>query len=196
MRFGGPKQFRRLAGRLVVDWALAAARSVAGRVVLVVPPDHEGHSRPEADQVVVGGETRSDSVRAGLEAVPPDAEVVVVHDAARPLASPELFTAVVDAVRDGVDGAVPALPVTDTVKEVDDGLVVRTLDRSVLVTVQTPQAFSAAALRHAHGQQGDATDDAALVEAAGGRVVVVPGEPENLKVNRPADLELAERLVR
>ena len=143
VRFGGAKQFRRLAGRLVVDWALEAARSVAEGAVLVVPSDHEGHMRPTADQVVVGGKTRSASVRAGLDVVPHDVAIVVVHDAARPLATAGLFSAVVGAVRDGAEAAVPALPMTDTVKEVDGDRVVRTLDRSALVTGQTPQAFAA-----------------------------------------------------
>ena len=187
-RFGGAKQFEELEGRRVVDWALAASRTVAGGVVLVVPADHAGDDKGLADALVVGGATRSDSVRAGLAVVPADADVVLVHDAARPFAAPSIFEAVVAAVRDGADGAVPGVALADTVKRVVGGQVVATLDRDELVAVQTPQAFAAAALRRAHAGGGEATDDAALVEAAGGRVVVVPGDPANTKITLRADL--------
>lgn len=187
-RFGGQKQFEDLEGRRVVDWGLVASRSVADGVVLVVPADHVEDGSPAADAVVPGGATRSASVRAGLAAVPEDAEVVVVHDAARPFAAPALFEAVVAAVRDGADGAVPGVPLADTVKRVAGSQVVATLDRDELVAVQTPQAFTAAALRRAHSRAGEATDDAALVEAAGGRVVVVPGDPANAKITLRSDL--------
>jgi 2-C-methyl-D-erythritol 4-phosphate cytidylyltransferase len=135
-------------------------------------------------------------VRRGLAAAPASAGIVVVHDGARPFASPALFRAVVDAVVGGADGAVPALPVTDTVKRVAPGGVVQeTLDRAELVTVQTPQAFAAGVLRAAHAAGAEATDDAALVEAAGGRVVAVPGEVGNRKLTLPADLTWAEERV-
>jgi 2-C-methyl-D-erythritol 4-phosphate cytidylyltransferase len=112
-----------------------------------------------------------------------------VHDAARPFAAPALFEAVVAAVRAGADGAVPGIPVSDTIKRVVGGAVVATLDRDELVAVQTPQAFAAAALRRAHADgAAEATDDAALVEATGGRVVVVPGDPANTKITLRADL--------
>ena len=193
-RFGGAKQFRELGGRTVLARSLDAARTVAEAVVVVLPPDSgpvEG-----ADIRVPGGATRSGSVRAGLAVVPADVAVVVVHDAARPLAPPELFRAVVAAVAEGADAAVPGLPVPDTVKEVgQDGVVRRTLDRAGLVLVQTPQAFSAPVLRRAHASGGEATDDAGLVEADGGRVVVVAGAPENLKITRPRDLLVAEALL-
>jgi 2-C-methyl-D-erythritol 4-phosphate cytidylyltransferase len=148
-----------------------------------------------ADAVVVGGATRAASVRAGLDAVPDDAEVIVVHDAARPLARSSLYRAVVDAIVPGVDAAVPGLPVTDTVKQVAGDRVVSTPDRSQLVVVQTPQAFRAACLRTAHRSGGDATDDAALVEAAGGTVAVVPGDPRNIKLTEPSDLLVMEALL-
>ncbi len=186
-RFGGPKQFEELEGRRVVDWALVASRSVADGVVLVVPAEHVEEEAP-ADAIVVGGATRSASVRAGLDVVPADAEVIVVHDAARPFAAPALFEAVVAAVREGADGAVPGVPLADTVKRVAGSQVVATLDRDELVAVQTPQAFTARALRRAHAEAGEATDDAALVEAAGGRVVVVPGDPANTKITLRTDL--------
>jgi 2-C-methyl-D-erythritol 4-phosphate cytidylyltransferase len=220
-RFGGRKQFLPLAGQPVASWSVRAAAAVADGVVLVVPrPDGAADAGAPADPagagsgatvplpgstgdaalgatcVVVGGTTRADSVRAGLAAVPADAAVIVVHDAARPLAGPVLFGAVVDAVRGGrADGAVPVVPVTDTLKRVEGGQVVATLDRDGLVTVQTPQAFRAGALRAAHAGAGEATDDAGLLEAAGGTVVTVEGDPRNLKLTRPEDLVLAESLM-
>jgi len=195
-RFGRPKQFATLAGRPMVEWAVDACRPSSAGVVLVLPaglddPDHHG-----ADEVVTGGATRADSVRCGMAVIPGDAEVIVVHDAARPLASPGLFAAVIGAVTDGgADGAVPGIPLRDTIKAVDDaGYVTRTLNRSALVAVQTPQAFRAGALRRAHERAGtDATDDAVLVEALGAAVRVVPGEPGNFKITTPDDLRAAER---
>jgi 2-C-methyl-D-erythritol 4-phosphate cytidylyltransferase len=195
-RFGGPKQFSPLAGARVVDWAVGAARRTCAGVVLVLPePATASWTGPPVDAVVAGGATRSASVRAGLAAVPADAAVVVVHDAARPLAGPELFAAVVRAVRAGADAAVPGVPVADTLKRVDGDRVVGTVARDDLVAVQTPQAFAAAVLRAVHAAGGDATDDAGLVEAAGGRVVVVAGDARNLKVTSPSDLELAAALL-
>jgi 2-C-methyl-D-erythritol 4-phosphate cytidylyltransferase len=188
-RFGGPKQYEELDGRRVLDHALAACRATCDGVVLVVPPGRARDPEPAAEAVVAGGATRSESVRAGLAAVPDDADVVVVHDAARPWASPALFRAVVAAVEDGGgDGAVPGLPLADTVKRVDGDRVVETVDRAGLVAVQTPQAFRAEVLRKAHASCADATDDAALVEQVGGTVVVVPGEPGNRKVTNREDL--------
>jgi 2-C-methyl-D-erythritol 4-phosphate cytidylyltransferase len=129
--------------------------------------------------------------------VPDDASVIVVHDAARPLADATLFERVIAAVREGADGAVPGVPVADTVKRVDPsgGHVVETLDRAALRAVQTPQAFTADVLRRAHADGGDATDDAALVEAIGGKVVIVEGDAANLKVTGPDDLVRAEALL-
>jgi 2-C-methyl-D-erythritol 4-phosphate cytidylyltransferase len=196
-RFGGPKQYEALGGRRVVDWALEAAAARAEGVVLVVPPERAADVEPGATAVVAGAATRSGSVRAGLAAVAESADVVLVHDAARPLAPPELFDAVLAAVADGADGAVPGLPVTDTVKRVaPDGVVLETLDRGSLVSVQTPQAFRAEALRAAHAAGGEASDDAALVEAAGGRVVVVPGAVAAAKVTERSDLPAIEAGLR
>ena len=169
-----------------------AAACSAG-VVLVVPAGDA-----VAEGGVAGGATRSESVRAGLAAVPDDADVICVHDAARPLATSDLYRRVIAAVVAGADAAIPGLSVPDTIKVIDPessdaaggvlGAVVSTLDRATLVAVQTPQAFSAAALRAAHTQGGDATDDAALVEAAGGRVVVVEGESAARKITTIDDL--------
>ena len=190
-RFGGLKQFSLVAGESVAARSVRATRSVAEYVVLVVPEGFE-ESNEGADAVVVGGATRADSVRAGLAAIPA-CDVVVVHDAARPLASSRLFSDVVDAVTRGADAAVPGVSVTDTVKRViaRDGysVVTATLDRSDLVTVQTPQAFRRDMLERAHLALEVATDDAALVEAIGGTVVVVAGDWQNLKITERADLE-------
>ncbi len=191
-RFGGYKQFTLLAGREIVEWSLeAAARACAG-VVLVVPPDWVKTYLGRADHVVAGGPTRAASVRAGLEVVPDNARIVVVHDAVRPLASPSTWASVIGAIEGGADGAVPCVPVLDTIKQRQDDGTLITLERARLVAVQTPQAFAAASLRAAHAGQGEATDDAALVEALGGRVVSVAGEPGNIKVTAPSDLALAE----
>ena len=194
-RFGRAKQYEKLGTKRVLDWALEAAQAVSEGVVLVVPPDAAGRKEPSVDAVVPGGATRSGSVRAGLAAVPGDADVVLVHDAARPLASIALFESVVAAVQAGADCAIPGVPVSNTVKRVAGERVVETVDRADLVEVQTPQGFSAAALRSAHAGEPDATDDAALVEAAGGSVVVVAGEPTNLKLTHAHDLAVARALL-
>jgi len=197
-RFGGAKQFDVLGGRRVVDWAVLAASSACDGVVLVVPADQVGRVALDVqpDVIVAGGASRSASVRAGLAQVPDGVDVVVVHDAARPLAHPGLFAAVLEALAAGADGAVAAVPVADTLKRVgDDGTVVETVDRSGLWAVQTPQGFRLDVLRAAHVGEPEATDDAGLVEAAGGRVVVVAGDRRNLKVTDPADLALLEALV-
>jgi 2-C-methyl-D-erythritol 4-phosphate cytidylyltransferase len=168
---------------------------VSKGVVLAVAAARLGDVELGADAVVAGGSSRSDSVRAALSAVPEDADVIVVHDAARPLASAWLFEQVVSAVVEGVDGAVPALAISDTVKRVRGSEILETLDRRDLVTVQTPQAFRGEALRKAHAAGTEATDDAGLVEAAGGRIVLVAGDPANVKLTRPADLEGVRRAV-
>lgn len=190
-RFGRPKQYQPLGDRRVLDWSLRAARSASVGVVLVVPAENAEDAEPGADLVVPGHISRSGSVRAGLDAVPPDADIVVVHDGARPLATTDLFVTVVDAVREGVAGAVPTVPVTDTVRSRTTGVV----DRDDLVVVQTPQAFRAATLRRAHLSGEEATDDASLVEAIGGTVILVPGAATNLKITYPTDLLVAEALL-
>lgn len=142
---------------------------------------------------VPGGATRAESVRAALAEVPDDAAVVLVHDAARPLVDDAVVERVLAPLGEGFDGAVPALPVPDTVKRVDGRVVVETLERSSLVGAQTPQAFLASSLRRAYsGELADATDCASLVERAGGRVAVVAGDARLLKVTTPADLALVE----
>ena len=194
-RFGRPKQYELLGGRRVVDWSLEAARTACDGVVLVVLAEMAERAEPGADLVVPGGRTRSESVRAGLAAVPDDAAIVVVHDAARPLAGASLFRAVVSAVAGGADGAACAVPVADTLKRVDGRTILETVRREDLWAVQTPQAFRASVLREAHAGGPEATDDAALVEVAGGSVVVVEGDPRNAKLTGPEDLAVAEALV-
>jgi 2-C-methyl-D-erythritol 4-phosphate cytidylyltransferase len=175
----------------VLDRSIATAREVVDDVVVVVPP---GHALDPGQ--VEGGATRSESVRRGLAAVPHDAEIIVVHDGARPFASPDLYRAVIEAVRAGADAAVPGLPVGDTIKVVDDAMtVLDTPDRATLVAVQTPQSFAAGRLRAAHAGGAEGTDDASLVEALGGRVVVVPGEPDNRKITVSDDLIWARQRV-
>jgi 2-C-methyl-D-erythritol 4-phosphate cytidylyltransferase len=189
-RFGGPKQFAILNHDTVTALSVRASRSVADTVVLVVPANYQGNGEG-ADMVVVGGSTRAESVRAGLKECG-DADVIVVHDAARPMATSALFAAVVNAVLAGADGAVPGLPISDTVKRIRRegtlNVVEGTAERSELVAVQTPQAFARDILLRAHANGGDATDDAALVEALGGHVVVVDGEADNIKITFPGDL--------
>jgi 2-C-methyl-D-erythritol 4-phosphate cytidylyltransferase len=193
-RFGGAKQFESLRGQRVVDRSVAAARTVAQGVVVVLPAAAIGRPEgevPGADVVVAGGDTRAASVRAGLAAVPDAAEVVLVHDAARPLATADLFGRVVAAVRGGAVAVVPVVPVADTVRDLDGEVV----DRDRLRAVQTPQGFAAAALRRAHRGGGDATDDAALVQADGGDVLLVDGERTNLKLTGSEDAVVAAALL-
>ena len=195
-RFGGAKVYAPLGGRRVLDWSLSQARRAAGGVVLVVAAERLDAPEPDADVVVAGGSTRSASVRNGLAAVPEEASLVLVHDAARPLAGVALFTRV-KAVLTGphadrrAAAAIPGIAVTDTLRRAGGG----TVDRQDLVAVQTPQAFRAAALRTAHQQGPEGTDDASIVEADGGRVVLVPGDPTNLKITHPTDLVVAEALL-
>jgi 2-C-methyl-D-erythritol 4-phosphate cytidylyltransferase len=194
-RFGQPKQFALLGGRPVVEWSIQASRPWSDGLIVVLPAgSDDGYG---ADAVVVGGATRSESVRAGLAQVPADADVIVVHDAARPLAPAVLFRDVIAAVAEGgADGAIPGVEVRDTIKQVDgERHVVATFERAALVAVQTPQAFSAGVLRRAHAGGADATDDAALVEALGATVRVVPGDARNMKITTPDDLRAAQRVL-
>ena len=186
-RFGGPKQFESLGDRRVIDWSVAVARESSDGVIVVLPPQDA-----EREGGVAGGATRSESVRRGLAAVPKNATIVCVHDAARPIANEDDFRRVISAVAEGAHGAVPAIPVADTIKVVDDtGQVMRTPPRGSLRAVQTPQAFRAEVLRRAHAEQGEGTDDAALVEALGGKVVVVDGDMLNRKITTRDDLDWA-----
>jgi 2-C-methyl-D-erythritol 4-phosphate cytidylyltransferase len=191
-----PKALVTLAGRPMVEWSVAALRAAGLSRVVVALPD--GEEAPSGCMGVAGGSTRSASVRAALTAAG-EGEWVVVHDAARPLVSAGLFRETLGALA-GADCAVAAAQVTDTVKEAGpDHRVVGTLDRSRLWAIQTPQAFRRAALEAALDVADDvlaaATDDAWLVERAGGSVVVVPSTPANFKVTTPHDLRVAEFLL-
>jgi 2-C-methyl-D-erythritol 4-phosphate cytidylyltransferase len=166
-------------------------------IVVAAPPGWEEPCILVAEEVaagkvaetVTGGATRTESVRYALTQVPGEATIVLVHDAARPLVTDEVVERVLTAVGDGWDGAVPGLPVSDTLKRVQGETVAETVDREGLVVAQTPQAFLADVLRRALAD-GDASDCAALVEAAGGRVRFAPGDRRLLKITEPADLEL------
>jgi 2-C-methyl-D-erythritol 4-phosphate cytidylyltransferase len=196
-RFGTAKQYVELGNRRLIDHAVANALEASDGVVVGAPEsDVEGLRAAFGDprvQVIAGGVLRSDTVRCALAVIPADVDVIVVHDAARPLAPPSLFADVIAAVVAGADAAVPGLAPVDTVKRVDGDVVVETVDRGTLVLVQTPQAFRADVLRAAHDGDPDATDDAALVERAGGKVVVVPGHPAAHKVTTPDDLAIMQR---
>lgn len=193
---GRPKAFVALAGRSMLAWSLDALRAAGIDAIVVALP--AGHDAPEGCIGVAGGATRSESVRAALAAAPPS-DAVVVHDAARPLVTPEHFTAALAALA-GADCAIAAAPMTDTVKEAGpDRFVSATLDRTRLWAIQTPQAFRRAALERALDVGADvlaqATDDAWLVERAGGTVRVVESTPANFKVTTPHDLRLADHLL-
>jgi 2-C-methyl-D-erythritol 4-phosphate cytidylyltransferase len=195
---GGPKAFVMLAGRPMLDWSIDALRAsgAVDEIVVALPP---GHGAPSGTVGAPGGAHRSLSVRNAFR-LAQESDVVLVHDAARPLLTPELVNDVVAGVAGGADAAIAGAPVTDTIKEAGaDGVVVRTLDRQRLWAVQTPQAFRRDALARAlaGGDEllASATDDAWLVERAGGRVRVVEAPRENLKVTTPLDLEVAELLL-
>ncbi len=191
-RFGSPKQFSLINERRIVDWAVETARISSDGVVVVLPTE-----QAEREGGVAGGATRSSSVRCGLAAVPSDATIICVHDAARPFASEFLFDEVIDAVCSGADGAVPGLPVVDTIKFIDStNIVTSTPDRRQLVAVQTPQAFRAKQLRQAHENNPEGTDDSTLVEARGGKIVVITGDPLNRKITTPEDLNWARAISR
>lgn len=202
---GVPKALRLLDGvPLLVHAVRRVAAAPSVRAIVVAAPAAELAVVREmlADvapvTVVPGGATRQESVAAALRAAPPDPEIILVHDAARALTPPELVESVAAAVRDGADAVIPVLPVVDTIKEVAaDGRVLRTVDRSALRAVQTPQGFRRAVLAAAHAAAVDAhTDDAGLVEQQGVEVRCVPGSEYALKITRPFDLALAEFLLR
>jgi 2-C-methyl-D-erythritol 4-phosphate cytidylyltransferase/2-C-methyl-D-erythritol 2,4-cyclodiphosphate synthase len=206
-----------LGGRSVLERTLTAFDSHPALTAIVLVAGAEELERvrqvsaafPKVVAVVIGGETRAESVRCGLEALPPEIEIVLVHDAARPLISATVIESVIRASVQ-VGAAVPGLPLSDTVKRVDgEGMVRATLPRTAeangvvlsgLTSIQTPQGARVAVLRDAYARydfarQGEPTDEASLIEAAGGAVAVVAGDPTNLKITRPEDIALAERLI-
>jgi 2-C-methyl-D-erythritol 4-phosphate cytidylyltransferase len=206
---GNPKALAPLRGRPMIHYALqvVAASGVVEAVVLVVPESSRSTFRSlmegepnlvRLESLVTGGRTRQESVRLGLAAVPEGTDVVLCHDAARPLATPALFRRVVDGI-DGLEGCVPVVPSPDTVKLVQEGRVVRTLPRAQVGLAQTPQAFTLPAILDAHARaarQGEeGTDDAMLVEAAGYSVAAVQGESLNFKITTIEDLHRAEQVL-
>lgn len=194
-RFGASKQFVDIGGQRAVDRVVHAARSTAEGVVLVLPPGRPWDGAP-VEAVVVGGATRAQSVRAGLAAVPAEAGVVVVHDAAHPLVTPALLRAVVDRLESsGADAAMPVVPLVEALKQVDGDLILGHPARTGLVASQTPCAFRADVLRQVHAGAPEAVEDVELVCAAGGRAVTLPGDVRNVHVTSPQDLEIARALA-
>jgi 2-C-methyl-D-erythritol 4-phosphate cytidylyltransferase len=198
-----PKAFAPLCGEPLLAHALRGVFGCGevGHVIIVSPASHLDQSRDIAGHhvvdVVAGGVDRSASVEAGLAALRHDDAIVLVHDVARCLAPPDLFARVIRAVREGDPAVVPGLPVTETVKVVDDqGLVLQTPDRETLRGIQTPQGFLREVLENAHASHASATDDAGLVERSGGLVRVVTGDQLALKITSPVDLTLATALLR
>jgi 2-C-methyl-D-erythritol 4-phosphate cytidylyltransferase len=207
-RLGGdrPKAFAALAGRPLLAESLERLDTSEwiDAIVVAAPPGWEEPVILLAEElvaskvaaVVTGGASRAESVRNGLAEVPEDALVVLVHDAARPLVDDAMIERLLGRLAEGVDGVVPGVSIGDTVKRVDGGIVAETIDRAALVAVQTPQAFVADRVRAAYARElAGATDCASLVERAGGRVAVVPGDPRLVKVTTAHDLELVTRLL-
>jgi 2-C-methyl-D-erythritol 4-phosphate cytidylyltransferase len=199
---GGPKAFVELAGRPLLEWSLDAFRAAdtIAEIVVAAPPGEDERVAEHGVGAVEGAEHRSQSVANALALC--GEEFIAVHDAARPLVTPGLIDAMVEelAAEEDAAGVIAATPVTDTIKQVgDEGQVERTLDRTGLWAVQTPQVFRAEALREALADPDslpDASDDAMLVERRGGRVVVHSTSPDNIKVTTPFDLRVAELLLR
>jgi 2-C-methyl-D-erythritol 4-phosphate cytidylyltransferase len=197
-----PKAFAQLRGRPLLAESLERLEGSEwiDAIVVVTPPGWEEPVILLAEELgcgkvvaaVSGGASRAESVRIGVGEVADDAAVILVHDAARPLVSSLVVERLLAALNEGWDGAIPGLPVVDTVKRVQGGAVLETLAREELAAVQTPQAFVASVLREAVSGGGDATDCSSLVERHGGRVAVVAGDPRLLKVTTPEDLALVE----
>jgi 2-C-methyl-D-erythritol 4-phosphate cytidylyltransferase len=200
-----PKAFANLQDRPLLAESLERleASEWIDSIVVAAPPEWEEPVILLAEELgcskvveaVTGGETRVSSVTAGIAVVPEDAAVVLVHDAARPVLPEEVIERVLTALNEGWDGAIPVLPLADTVKRLESDRVVETVDREGLAVAQTPQAFVAPVLLAALDADADATDCSALVEARGGRIKAVPGDPRLVKVTEPADLETVERLL-
>ena len=198
---GGPKAYVPLAGRAMVEWSIAACRAAPSvrSIVVACPPGHVHDLAGDDVAVVDGGATRAESVSNALAAI--GTELVAIHDAARPLVTPELIEGVVATLTADQDaaGAIAAIQVTDTIKQVEQGVIESTLDRALLWAAQTPQVFRVEALRGALAGDPErlveATDEAMMVESAGGKVLIHPSSSENLKVTTPLDLRLAGLLL-
>jgi 2-C-methyl-D-erythritol 4-phosphate cytidylyltransferase/2-C-methyl-D-erythritol 2,4-cyclodiphosphate synthase len=195
-----PKALIQIDGVTLIERAFAALSPVVDEIVITAPAGYEDQFRAivgESAQVITGGVLRSDSVNLALKSLSPSVKYVLVHDAARALASSELASRVLGELANGEAAVIPALNVVDTIKEVDrDGYVRNTPDRAVLRAVQTPQGFSVEVLKRAHEASQDATDDAALVEALGIKVKTIPGEARAMKITNPEDIATAITLLR
>ena len=200
-RFGAPipKALIHLGDKTLLAHAIANIAPVVDQIVITAPAGYEAQIQQIAGEgvtVVTGGATRSESVRIGLSAVDGSADFVLVHDAARSLASTALAQSVIDALRAGEVAVIPGLPEVDTVKVVDaDGYVISTPDRASLRKVQTPQGFAYSVLKAAHATPQDATDDAVLVADAGHQVRIIAGEERALKITTPSDLATAMTFI-
>ena len=195
-----PKALIQIDGVTLIERAFAALSPVVDEIVITAPAGYEDQFRAivgDSATVITGGVLRSDSVNVALKSLSPSTKYVLVHDAARALATSELAQRVLHGLTSGESAVIPALSVVDTIKEVDrDGYVRSTPDRSILRAVQTPQGFSVDVLKRAHEASEDATDDAALVEALGVKVKTIPGEARAMKITNPEDIALAVTLVR
>jgi 2-C-methyl-D-erythritol 4-phosphate cytidylyltransferase len=194
-RFGRPKQFLELGGERLVDRVVRTASAACDEVILVLPPGTEWDGPPVA-AVAHGGAQKRESVMAGLGAVPEAAEVILIHDAAHPLAGESLFRGVIEAVQGAYDGATLAIGATETVARAEDGVLTGTTPRDGLLVLQTPQAFRADLFRKARSKGEEWSDDATMFVSLGYRVAVVPGDPRNVHVTTPAELAVAEALLR
>ncbi len=204
-RFGERKQFVFLKGKPVLEWTLEAFNDhpEVDSIILVLPDEedrkHYGHRYGKITEIVRGGERRQDSVWQGFRLIDRTAtEVVLVHDGARPFPGRDLITRVIAGAREH-GAVVPVVPADDTLKEVEDGVVKRTLDRSRVFRAQTPQGFRLAvlqdALEAARKERFYGTDESLLVERLGHRVMTVPGEPGNIKITNPQDIRIAEAII-
>jgi 2-C-methyl-D-erythritol 4-phosphate cytidylyltransferase/2-C-methyl-D-erythritol 2,4-cyclodiphosphate synthase len=195
-----PKALIQIDGVTLIERAFAALSPVVDEIVITAPAGYEDQFRAivgDSATVITGGVLRSDSVNVALKSLSPSTKYVLVHDAARALATSELAQRVLHGLTSGESAVIPALSVVDTIKEVDrDGYVRSTPDRSILRAVQTPQGFSVEVLKRAHEASEDATDDAALVEALGVKVKTIPGEARAMKITNPEDIAIAVTLVR
>lgn len=194
-RFGDrSKQFERVGGIRMVDRTVGAARRTCDGVVVVLPAGVEWDGEP-VDRVAVGGDHASDTVRAGLAAIPADAGIVVICDPAHPLAPDHLFTAVIDAVRRGADGAVATIPIHEVIQRVVDGRVVDTIPKDGLVITQSPHAFRASVLRAVHVDRPQPPENSGLLVERGYTVVTVPGDQTNLHITTPEELATLDELI-
>ena len=197
LRFGSKKQFAELSGASVLFHSVLAATKVSDGIVVVTTDEDLEYAKvslqnvEKVKEVVVGGSTRSKSVRKGLEQVPQNCDILIVHDGVRPLASEKLFKSVVKKIQEGSEAVVPVVPIADSLRLISG----EQIDRSEVVAIQTPQAFKATLLLKAHSTSESASDDASLVELAGGTIDFVDGDVRNLKITVSSDLQIAENFL-